>query len=221
MYCRVCLYNLSRTMNSRCPECGVSFNPRNLAATTVRTNSRLAWAWFHRRAFIAERTKAPRQSKRMFCRECFANLHGVVNQRCPDCSAWFDPGDSSTFRRSSSPVANVWERFRHVCIWRGVIIPLFPIWIGLAAVITQHTLLPGASPRHGGISSRLMPLDGWPAVSMGFAWLGLAFALHAHYFWGRVEPMWKFSLLGVIAGVSATAVGWGAALRWAFQNAMD
>ena len=219
MYCCSCLYNLSHTMKPRCPECGRSFNPRNHDATTLRTDDRLKWLSFHLKAYIAGWAIASRrENKRMFCRECHADLRNVNDGHCPTCSTWFDPRDSSTFHRSDSAIKRVWERFRHVCVWRGIVIPYVPLSFGMYAIVNQHTLLPGAGRYGWSFSTNLLPLDGWPAISMGIAWLGLAFALHVHYFWGRVDPVWRISLLGVIVGIVAVVVGWGAALFWAVEH---
>jgi hypothetical protein len=217
MFCRNCLYDLSRTRECRCPECGAAFNPRLRTTTTLPTDSRLQWSMFQAKLLLAGLRPYLTRNRKKYCRECFSDLTGLIGDRCHTCQTWFDPSDPDTYRRSNHALAVTFERFRHICFWRGVLLPIIPFWIGISALITRHTLLPGAG-RMGISAGRMMRLEGWPAVSMGWAWLGLAFALHAHYFWGRVNPIWRLSMLGVIVGIITTAIGWGAALVWAFEH---
>jgi YHS domain-containing protein len=127
---------------------------------------------------------------------------------CPICGRWFNPKDSYSYCTSNRLFARFFERFGQVSLWGGMVAPIIPLIIGLNAVITEHTLLPGGG-RYGG---RPMRLDGWPAVSMGIAWLGLAFVLHMNFFWGRVKTIWPLAGFGVVVGVIAIIVGWGTAL---------
>lgn len=87
------------------------------------------------------------------------------------------------------------------------------------AWITRTTVLP-AVPFVGIRSYRLLTLYDWPAVMMGFGWFGAAFALHSHYFWSRIEPVWRFAGLGVVLGVLVLACGWGYALSVSISSSM-
>lgn len=212
MHCRMCLYDLSRTEEPRCPECGCSFNPQLPDSTTLPTANRLAWAWHHIERIMIEGWDAGRGRKHMYCRACFADLMQVTDDRCPVCNAWFNRKDCTTFRRANDIFTRMWERFRHVCMWRGVLVPLIPLWISLHAVIGQSTILVPPS-RWGG----RIRLEGTEAVMMGVAWLGLALILHMRYFWGRVEPVWRFAGLGTIIGILLIIIGWGYALVWSIR----
>lgn len=208
----MCLYDLSRTAEPRCPECGCSFNPQLPDSTTLPTANRVAWAWYHIERIMIEGWEAGRGTKHMYCRSCFADLMQVTDDRCPVCNAWFSRKDSSTFRRSNDIFTRLWERFGHVCIWRGVSLALVSLVIGLHAVIGQNTIF--FPPRNLRLHIHLL---GTEAIMMGVAWLGLALSLHAHYFWGRVEPVWRFAGLGTIIGIVMIVGGWGYALVWSIR----
>src|SRR5262245_47442083 len=135
MFCRGCLYNLSRTSEPRCPECGTSFQPRNLVGTTLPTNGKLRWAMHHLSAWLAHRAAPSKRSTAMYCRDCFADLRTVVSGRCPICNKSFNARDSYTFRRSNDMMARVTEQFEHASIWGGLIAPIIPLWIGAAAIL--------------------------------------------------------------------------------------
>jgi len=209
----MCLYDLSRTVESRCPECGCSFDPQSPDSTTLPTANRLPWAWHHIERVMIEGWQAGRGTKHMYCRACFADLMQVTDDRCPVCDAWFSRKDCSTFRRSNDIFTRLMERFGHVCIWRGLLLVLLPLWIGLRAVTRERTVLFPASYRFGSIT-----LEGTEAIMMGMAWLGVALALHTHYFWGRVESAWRFAGLGTIIGFVMIITGWGYALVWAIRT---
>lgn len=110
-------------------------------------------------------------------------------------------------------LTRLYERFRHVCVWRGLLLA------GLALAMGAHALLSQSTP----IIARRMGIY-WvkdaPALAIGAAWLGIALALHMHYFWGRVEPVWRFSDLGVLAGLLAMAGGAVVAVGLALSHGM-
>ncbi len=207
MFCRWCLYDLSHTKDPRCPECGGGFKlgePRSMLPTSSRWN----WVTYHLGLYLAGLGDLARRNRRMFCRECYADLLHAIDDKCPLCRTWFNPRDPDTYRRSNHALMRVYDRFRHICIWRGVLISLITLIIGLEAIVTQSTLLPGGI--RGG--ARLLPLSGWAAIAMGIAWLGVALMLHSRYFWHRVEPFWRYADLGLIAGLIIMLGGWGYAL---------
>ena len=39
----------------------------------------------------------------IYCLNCFYNLHGLIEHRCPECGRLFDPGVSSTFSGAPDP----------------------------------------------------------------------------------------------------------------------
>lgn len=202
MHCRYCLYNLSHTETPRCPECGCAFDPRRPGATTLPTGSRLRWLGFHAEQFLLKGWSPGRGTPNIFCRTCFADLRTVAGNRCPVCSSWFDRQDSLTFCRSDDGVTRLLLRLQHVCLWRGLLIPLIPLAIGVHAIVARQTLLPGPS-RHG-----MMTLEDSAAVAMGLGWLGAALALHVHYFWARIEPTWRYALLFMILALTMLFGGW-------------
>ena len=108
--------------------------------------------------------------------------------------------------------------FRHVFPIRGVILPAVLFAYALYCLFTQTAHLPGLGFIPGfiplGISA--LPLKGLPASSMAVAWLGIGLALHALYFWGHVEPWWRYAPLGWLAGLALAFLGWGYVLVWLF-----
>lgn len=162
----------------------------------------------------------------MRCRTagCGYVLDGVQPGRCPECGRPFDPGRASTFVRGETPVARWWHRRRHpddagvlppslarlhaaiteplgdVALGRGLLLPAVPAWIGVEAVATRSTWLPG----HRG-HGRLVVLDG-DAMVLGGAWLCLAAALHLWFLWGHSERFWQpAQATAVLCGIGATA----------------
>ena len=215
-FCTNCLYDLGATLEPRCPECGRAFDPQNTDATTLKSKNVALWALHHLRLLFAEWTH--RRREQMFCRECWTDLRPHRHdQKCPVCDTWFDGKEEWTYRRSDHALARVYERFRHVCIWRGLLLAGVLLVFGVGCMVTQSARLPGAS-RYGWTTQPLLRMEGAPAVMMGIAWLGGAVALHARYFWGRVEPIWRFADLGLILGIAMIVIGWGYALCWAIAN---
>jgi hypothetical protein len=213
-FCTNCLYDLSATIEPRCPECGRGFDPRNLRATTLASRNVARWAVHHVVRWLEGWTH--RREDRMFCRECWTDLRPHRHQeKCPVCEAWFDVKEQWTYRRSDHALARVQERFRHVCIWRGVLLAGVLLVLGIVDLITQTARLPGAS-RYGWHT--MLRLEGAPAIMMGIAWLGAALALHARYFWGRVEPVWRFADIGLVLGIVMITIGWGCSLYWAIAS---
>jgi len=82
----------------------------------------------------------------------------------------------------------------------GMIAPLvLAIW-GLVNIVTQHGFLGGRTGR--------VEIEGAKAIAFGVAKLGLALALHAHYFLlntGRISPG-VASILKIV-GIGVTVVG--------------
>ena len=104
--------------------------------------------------------------------------------------------------------------FAHICIWRGILLPLVAVAIALHALIENRTILipPGRT--------RIW-LTGNEAAAMAVAWFGVAIALHAHFVWSNVEFTWRFAGLGTIAGILMIAGGWGYALASALLPAVS
>ena len=49
-------------------------------------------------------------SATIYCRTCSYNLHGLPENRCPECGNAFDPADPKTFRRWPRRAVWVWVR---------------------------------------------------------------------------------------------------------------
>lgn len=82
--------------------------------------------------------------------------------------------------------------------WRGIAIPLTVALYGTYCIATDTAYL--ASSERFGNSTRLY-LQGHGPLAMGVLCLGVAFAMHSHYFWGRIEPIWRYSMIGVVIGI--------------------
>lgn len=218
MHCPHCLYDLSRTQLPRCPECGRAFDRKN-AETFLQTGTRWAALQFQFSRLLRNSIGGTFSGDRMFCRECFANLESASNEKCPVCGKWFKHNDRSTYRKSDHSFVRLFERFKHICIGRGVLIPLFIAAYGVYCLVTRTAFLPGSNESPG-MAAQSMDLTGRAAIAMGLGWLGLATALHCRYFWGHVEPIWRVAELGFIAGLLTLAGGWIAAIAWAILEAL-
>ena len=150
----------------------------------------------------------------MYCRKCHYDLSHTANERCPECGRTFDRKCAETFLTDISGLAEAKRRVRHVCLFRGVLIPLALFAYGAWSLATQTSFLPGL-PRHGGLT-RFMPLYGGPAVAMGFGWIGGALVLAGAYLLSRLDSHWKLAPIAVAVGLTLLVLGWGYALWWAF-----
>ncbi len=217
MFCRLCLYDLSHTTEPRCPECGGAFTPGQ-PDTMLPTDSRWKWLQYHAGLYVAGVHHQLRRDPRKFCRECYSDLQHEPGDHCPVCRTWFDARDSSTFRRSDHALTRLYHRFRHICIWRGVLLALIPLCIGLEAILTQSTLLPAGG--HRAWCGRMLTLHGCPAISMGIGWMGAFLMLHSRYFWHRVEPFWRYAGFGFYGGACMILCGWIYAVYCAVMGTM-
>lgn len=162
------------------------------------------------------------------CRGCAYELTRVRGPRCPECGRPFDPFRESTIARGETPLARWWHRQRHpdyggflpaaiasrlaaigdglgdVALGRGLLLPLLPAWIGIEAVLTRSTWLPGG--RRYGLSTRRLELSGDEALLLGVAWLCLAGALHVAFVWGRATLSWRIAQ-PVAIGLGIAAAG--------------
>jgi hypothetical protein len=212
MFCRRCRYDLSHTNDHRCPECGGAFNPDD-PNTTLPRGDRGTWLRYQTGRYLAGMRERRHGDGGMFCKACYTDLRSVHDDHCPTCRRWFRCKDPDSYYHSDHALNRIVNRFRHVCIWRGVLAPLIPLWIGLEAIITQSTRLPGGG--RAGISNfhtELLRIEGAEAVAMGLAWLGVALILHSRYFWGFVENAWRYVGLPQIIGAVMLFGGWGYAL---------
>jgi hypothetical protein len=151
----------------------------------------------------------------VFCRKCHYDLSHTANNRCPECGRGFDPKCPETFLSEDTRLSRATRRVRHICLFRGVLIPLALIIYGIWCLATQQSFLPGL-PR-GGLY-RTMPLSGGPAIAMGIAWLGCALALAGAYLLGRLDTYWRVAPIAVFAGCTLVVLGWGYALVWAIAT---
>lgn len=214
MFCRYCLYDLSKTRDPRCPECGGAFDP-DKPETMLKSENWFRWASHQITLYIDNSLEYRKKSGRTFCRTCYFNLTHVSEDKCPICGAWFDRRDPRTYRHSDHMFARLFDRFCHICIWRGILIPIPILIYGIVCVTTAHAILPG----YGRGSVQMMRLEDLPAQAMGLAWIGLAMALHSRYFWGRVEATWRLSGYPFCLGVLVVICGWGYAFVWSFKDA--
>ncbi len=151
----------------------------------------------------------PQASDKRFCLGCGCVLDLLPPWSCTDCGTRFDPLIPSTFGTSRSMLAPFLQRM-----------PAALRALGVHAIVTEETFLPAGGDRS------YMPVDitvlrGTAAIAMGWARVGAGFALHCHYFWGRIEPFWRFSMVGVIAGCAAVTAGWGIAFVMAVHRAFE
>ena len=212
MYCVICGYDLSHSPEQRCSECGVRFsrNDSESYSTSPALLQRVLRRAPRLRAWIVERYGT------VHCRGCARDLKGVNDTRCPECHAWFDSSDLTTVLRSFRFIPTPLLRFHHVCFWRGVLAPTVLLIYSIFCLLTSSAHLPG-SPVYGG-PFELLPLSGAPAYAMAIAWLGAALGLHARYFWGHVEPWWRYAPIVTYLGVTLVVSGWGYAFWWAFSH---
>ena len=212
MYCRWCLYDLAHTRDDRCPECGGVFS-RDDAKSTLPTDSRWKWLMYHLELYLAGYGDRVRRKNTMYCRECYADLTRALTDRCPSCRTWFNSSDPDTYRRSDHALRRIFDRFREVCLWRGVLMPLVALIIGLEALIALSTWIPYATRINVGI----LHLEDWSAAAMGIGWLGIFLMLNSHFFWNRIEPFWRYSNYGVALGGIMFVGGWFYALFTGFS----
>ena len=215
MYCVICGYDLSHSPEQRCSECGVRFsreNPQTYASSPALYQRVLLRAP-RMRAWLVERYGT------VHCRCCGRDLNGVNESRCPGCNAWFDTDDLTTVLRSFGFVPARLLRFRHVCFWRGVLAPTALGVYGIVCLVTSKAHLPGL-PGYGG-RFEVVELSGAQAYAMGVAWLGLGLALHAHFFWGRIEPWWRYAPPATVLGLTLSTLCWGYAIWWALLRAFE
>jgi hypothetical protein len=149
----------------------------------------------------------------VYCRKCHYDLSHTANERCPECGRTFDRKCPETYLAEVSGLAEAKRRVRHVCLFRGILIPLAMFGYGAWCLATQATFLPGF-PR--GYGWRLMPLYGGPAVAMGIGWIGGAVVLAGNYLLARLDAYWKLAPIAVVGGALLLLGGWGYALWWAF-----
>jgi hypothetical protein len=151
----------------------------------------------------------------VYCRHCHYDLSRTANNRCPECGRSFDPKVPETFLPNDSQCFKARHRTRHVCIIRGIVLPLIFAGYGVWCLAAQATFLPGAlrlsfwSP---------LPLHGPPAIAIGIAWLGLGVALAGAFLFGRLEPCWRYAPIAVYAGIGSVVLGWGYAFFWALAR---
>jgi hypothetical protein len=157
------------------------------------------------------------------CRGCGYDLARIRTTTCPECGLPFDPFREETIVRGQTPFARWWHRQRHpdyagflpapvasglaairerlgdVALGPGIVLPILPAWIGIEAVVTATTWLPG---RH----HRRLELVGQEAVTLGVAWICLAGALHMFFVWGRMPRAWRVAQpLAILLSIAATA----------------
>ncbi len=209
MYCVVCGYDLSHLPGDRCPECGTRFDRAD--CMTYSMSPRLLLRLLRHLPYL--HGLAVERFGTVHCRCCGRDLAAAPGHRCPGCNSWFDRADLTTVLRSFRFVPAALLRFHHVCFWRGVLAPLAFLAYGLSCVLSADVYLLPAWPRPSGDWAYLR-LSGGPAMAMGAAWIGAALGLHAWYFWGRVEPWWRYAAPAAIAGAVLAAAGWGYAMLW-------
>ena len=209
-FCVICGYDLSHAPEDRCSECGTRFSSDD--GTTFATSPAL----LHRLVRHTPRIRAwiTDHFGTVNCRCCGCLLKSTGAARCLRCNSWYDTGDLTTVTRSLSVIPPSLLRFQHICLFRGGLAPAAALSFGLYCLVTRSAVLPGIS-RYG-----FVHLSGPPALAMGVGWIGLALALHAHYFWGRVEPFWRYSLIPTALGIVLMLSGWGYALLWSVARTL-
>jgi len=95
------------------------------------------------------------------------------------------------------PMGDAWSKWG-----LGIVVPSLIATYGLSRVVLRHAVLFGRR----GFS---MPLSGWDAVVFGFAILGAALFMHAHYFWSNSNRLAEYAELGKVIGFLVGVVGIG------------
>lgn len=219
MHCPHCLYDLSHTQLPRCPECGRAFD-RAKPDTFLHSGTRWAAFEYHFSRFVRNGVDGLFGGDRMFCRECFASLQGAVNEKCPTCGKWFKRNDRSTYRKSDDALVRLFYRFESVSFGRGLLIPLMLLIYAAYCMTTRTSFLPAGRFKLALFEWAWMNLSGPTSIGLGLGWIGIAIALHCRYFWGRVEPIWRFADLGVIVGLLMLAAGWFSTVAWAILETL-
>ena len=78
-------------------------------------------------AFALRETLMPTPAT-IYCRTCSYNLHGLPENRCPECGNTFDPTNRKTFRRR--PRAAVWRWVRRVTLLLLVLLIAYGGFVG-------------------------------------------------------------------------------------------
>ncbi len=214
-FCISCGYELRVLYSGRCSECGTKFDPLNprTFATSPSPLFRLPRNIPRLRSWIIANLRT------INCSTCGGELCGQVPGRCPKCNSHYDPRNANSVCRLLIGVPRLFLRLRNGEFWRGMAIPCVLIVYGAYCVRTETAFLPGLGNAPASMSE-LMNLSGPPAICMGWAWVGGGFAMHCHFFWGRIEPVWRYSMIGVVIGCGMVAAGWSIALAIAVHQTL-
>lgn len=209
-YCIICGFDLSRTEAPRCPECGSPFDPNRRTTTSESPHlvMRLLQHTLRLQAWFVERYCS------LHCRACGHPFSPGDRGRCPECNGSFDTRDPNSITCTIRGMPRLLLRVQHVAPVRGLVLPIIALVLALRVSQTGSTLLPAIS-RYGFVT-----LHDLPALVMAGSWAGLAIALHAHYFWGRIEHCWRFAALPAAIGLTAFVGGWLYALGRAVIHAL-
>jgi hypothetical protein len=148
----------------------------------------------------------------VYCRKCHYDLSHTANERCPECGRTFDPKCAETYLTDVSGLSEARRRVRHVCLVRGILLPVAMLAYGGWCLATQTSFLPGLF--YYGRLTRAMPIYGAPALGMGFGWIGCAGVLAGTYLLARLDSGWKAAPITVGLGTALLVLGWGFVLCW-------
>jgi len=208
MYCLLCGYDLSRTPDERCSECGTAFDP-GVASTYAESPGvlhRLLRRAPRLRAWYIEHCASTR------CSCCGRAVSDNDGSRCPSCNSRLDVRDPTTVVRVPSFVPRVLTRLRHGSLLRGVLVPACLVVLALGCISGWITPKIPAR-RHGWLE-----FTDWGAVCVGVGLLGAALFLNARFWWNRIEPFWRIAPLFATAGAVIGMGAWIAAIVWALRQ---
>ncbi|MFO0963103.1 MAG: hypothetical protein U0625_09370 [Phycisphaerales bacterium] len=227
-YCIGCGQSLRGVRSGRCPECSARFDPAE-----PRTFSR-APGLFHRAThhFPEWRRHWLRRFAIMRCRTCGAALGRPREPgHCPGCGHRYDPQESDTVILAPAGVPPFIVRFMQGSFLLGIVLAaLLATWAILSVRFGLATTWPGwrgpiPPPRSSGVRSILgfggRSVGGPTSTFLGFVLLGAAISAHCHWFWGRIEPTWRYAPLGRALGLAImflALIGFAVWMTWAVAN---
>ena len=94
-------------------------------------------------------------------------------------------------RFSGPPPDTFWAKW-----FGGVVFPLIGLAIGISMILMREATLYGQNQSN-------MDLHGTNALLYGWSTVSLAVFLHAHYFWGNVDRLMRFSFLGKVFSLTS------------------
>ncbi|MFO0783375.1 MAG: hypothetical protein U0636_06805 [Phycisphaerales bacterium] len=204
MYCIACGHNLAGVLSERCPECGHRFSLHN--PSSYATSPKLL-----RRALTRYPAWKRHMLKRwtvMRCRTCGARVSETHPGRCDRCGHYYDPRQPEFAARALIFTPPFVVRLGQGSVFLGIVLPA--LLLTLAALTYTGVTAEwyrSVNDWLAGIPVPFPPSSGGALLQvqrhrvMAGVVLGGAIAMHFHFFWGQIEPFWRFAWLGVGLGL--------------------